>query len=113
MRKTQLIVVTLALGAFIVPARAEMPSNVRCAIMAQKAARDMGRDYQATYNRKFELCMVKSMPRERQTTYLVEKLRPYVAVSPRPEDEQPAVQSERKSAGTWVRISPNIWVLEE
>jgi hypothetical protein len=113
MLKTHPIIATLALVAFIGTAQAEMPRNVRCAIMAQKAARDMGREYQATYNRKFELCMVKSMPQERQTTYFIEKLKPYVAVAPGPANEQPAVRRKGEVVGTWVRVSPNVWVLED
>jgi hypothetical protein len=123
MQKTLFIIVALATGSLASTVQADMPRNVKCAIMAQQAAREMGRDYQKTYNRKFELCMLRSMPREQQTSYLIEKLKPYVAISPgfRPEpatETEPVIevedvprQREKKFTGTWVRISPNVWVL--
>jgi hypothetical protein len=105
------ILAAVALVACIGTAQADTPPNVRCAVMALEAARNTGLEFKKTYNRKFELCMLSAMPRERQTAYLVEKLQPYVAVSPRLEEQEPA-RNEKSFIGTWVRISPNVWVLE-
>lgn len=112
MQKAILIIGTLVLCGFANWARAEMPPNVRCAIMAQEAARNMGRKYQETYNRKFELCMLNAMPQEKQTSYLIERLRPYVAISPGPSRHNTVRGAQESAAGTWVRVSPNLWVLE-
>src|SRR5687768_8194303 len=91
---------------------ADMPKSVKCSIQAQERARDEGPDFRRVYNRSFELCMINSMPREQQTRYFMEKLEPYVAIAPGLQ-EQPARQVEPKSTGTWVRISPHVWVLED
>jgi hypothetical protein len=109
-RNLTLAWLTLAFSASL--AQAEMPKNVKCAIAAQEKARSEGRDYQRVYNRNFELCMLSAMPKERQTTYLIEKLQPYVAVSPGLERKRPLRQAPARSTGLWVRISPNVWVLE-
>ena len=111
MQFRKLILALLAVAFSIVVARAEMPPNVKCAIVAQEKARSVGSDYQTVYNRNFELCMLNTMPRERQTIYLIEKLKPYEAISPRPE-KQTITMEQPKSSGTWVRLSPNHWVLQ-
>jgi hypothetical protein len=104
-----LALVTLALSASLT--HADIPQSVKCSIAAQEKARNEGPDFQRVYNRIFELCMLNAMPRERQTQYLIERLKPYVAISPGLE-EQPAPRDEPRSTGTWVRISPNVWILE-
>jgi len=62
---------------FIGMAHADTPQNVKCAIMAQEAARNRGSEYQVTYNRKFEFRMLNGLTTERQTASL-EKARPDV-----------------------------------
>ena len=94
-------------------AQAEIPPNVRCAIKAQEAARNMGKQYKETYSRNFEQCMMNAMPKEEQTTYLVERPDPYVAISPGLKAEQSPRRQAKKLDGTWVRVSPNVWVLED
>ena len=103
-----LVAAALAFGASSV--LADMPPNVRCAIGAQEKARNGGSDYQQIYKRNFELCMLNAMPREQQTTYLIEKLKPYEVVSPGPERQ--ITSEEPKFTGIWVRLSPNHWVLQ-
>ena len=103
----------LALLAVTLPvslAQAEMPPNVKCAIQAQEKARNGGSEYQQIYKRNFELCMLNAMPREQQTAYLIEKLKPYEAISPGPERQ--ITLEEPKFTGIWVRLSPNHWVLQ-
>jgi hypothetical protein len=113
MRRIFLTLLTMCFVGLVGTAQGEMPPNVRCAIKAQEAARNMGRQYQETYNSKFEHCMLNAMPKEEQTTYLIEKLKPYVAISPGLEAEQSQRRQAKKVAGTWVRVSPNVWVLED
>jgi hypothetical protein len=108
MHYQSLILALTALAFSTTVAKAEVPVNVRCALSAQEKARGKGPEYRQTYNRNFELCMLNAMPREQQTTYLIEKLRPYVAISP----GQEIAAAAPKSAGTWVRVSPHVWVLE-
>ena len=113
MRRVSIAILTMLFVGLAGMAQAGMPPNVLCAIKAQEAARNMGRQYQETYNRKFEHCMINAMPEEQQTTYLIEKPKPYVAVSPGLEAEEQANLQPSKIAGTWVRVSPNVWVLED
>lgn len=115
LKKPRWTIFFLALTVLILDAsalKAETPKNVKCAILAQEKARNEGADYQRIYNRNFELCMLRAMPRERQTQYLIEKLKPYVAISPGLKEVSPS-QDEAKFAGRWVRISPYMWVLED
>ena len=54
-------ILILALLAVTLPgttARAEMPSNVKCAIQAQEKARNKGSGYQEVYDRNFEICIL-------------------------------------------------------
>jgi hypothetical protein len=104
-----LVLFAVTLPTFL--ARAEMPPNVKCAIQAQEKARNGGSEYKEIYKRNFERCMLNAMPRERQITHLMERLKPYEAVSPRPQ-LQNVTQEQPKSTGTWVRLSPNVWILQ-
>src|SRR5689334_18335795 len=81
MRYKSLLVVLTTLAFSTTLVNAEVPVNARCALLAQKKARNGGPDYRQIYNRTFELCVVKAMPRERQTDYYIEKLKRYVALS--------------------------------
>ena len=118
MRYQSLMVVLTTLVFSTATANADVPANVRCALLAQKKARNGGAEYRQLYNRTFELCMVSSMPRERQTDYFIEKLKPYVAISPGPPTKSEISAGQKigsrkpKSIGTWVRMSPNVWVLD-
>lgn len=104
----------LSAGLLGSSAHAEMPRNVKCAIKAQQASRSMGFDYKKVYNRTFELCMLQTMPRKRQTEYLIEKLEPYVAISPgiKPATTTKPKPARKKSTDTWVKLSPHVWVLQ-
>ena len=48
--------------------------------------------------------MLNAMPRERQTAYLIEKLKPYEAISPGPRRQ--ITSEEPKFTSAWVRLSP-------
>jgi len=110
MRYHLLILTLLPIAVSATFARADIPPGVKCAILAQEKARNMGSEYRQIYKRKFELCMLNSMPREQQTAYLIEKLKPYEAISPGSERQNRSTEPVFK--GTWVRVSPNHWVLE-
>ena len=73
----------------------------------------MGFDYKKVYNRKFELCMLRSMPRKSQTTSLIEKLKPYVAISPGIQPVTVQEPAKEKPTGKWVQLSAHVWVLQE
>src|SRR5947207_9695405 len=96
MDRTCLFAILFALLFGASSALAGMPPNVRCAIAAQEKARNAGSEYQNIYRRNFELCMLNAMPRKRQADYLIEKARPYVALSPGPDKQKITQPDELK-----------------
>lgn len=116
MRYRTLLIVASALAMTTPVANAGEPANVKCAATARMIARNGGAEYGKIYDRNYELCMVNAMPRERQTDYFIETLKPYVAVFPGDPPKQlnlpPLRVKKQKVARNWVRVTPNVWVLQ-
>ena len=98
--RPMLIVLGIIFGAST--AFADMPPNVRCAVLAQEKARSAGAGQKMVYNRTFEACMFQMAGLPQQEATVV--LKPHRGTSPATE--------ESKFTGTWVRVWSYVWVLK-